>query len=116
MTQPSQSSLTQRHCKPCKGGVPALKGEQLQRLAAQTPDWKVVDEHHLERTFSFPDFVGALLFANRVGEVAEREGHHPDLLVSWGKLGVKTYTHAVGGLTENDFILASHIDALLREG
>jgi 4a-hydroxytetrahydrobiopterin dehydratase len=78
----------------------------------QLPFWKVVDEHHLAKTFLFPDFMTALEFANEIGQLAEQEGHHPDLCVSWGKLDVQIYTHKIQGLTESDFILAAKIDEL----
>ena len=105
-------ALAQKHCVPCKGGIPALKGAALTPYAAQTPDWNIVDEHHLERVFKFPDFRSALAFVNRIGEIAEAEGHHPDLELAWGRVGVKTYTHKINGLTESDFILAAKIDTL----
>ncbi|HLY20574.1 MAG TPA: 4a-hydroxytetrahydrobiopterin dehydratase [Bryobacteraceae bacterium] len=103
-------SLTDKHCVPCKGGVPPLRGEELQTLSSLLPDWKVVAEHHLTKTFVFPDFKTALAFVNRAGAVAEAEGHHPDLLLTWGRVDVKTYTHKIDGLTESDFILAARID------
>ncbi len=103
-------SLADKKCVPCKGGVPPLKGEELQRLSAQLPDWKVVEGHHLQRTFLFPDFRKALDFVNRAGEVAEDQGHHPDLALSWGSVEVKIFTHKIEGLTESDFILAAKID------
>jgi 4a-hydroxytetrahydrobiopterin dehydratase len=104
------SGLAAKHCVPCKGGVPPLKGQELQKLAAQVPDWKVVNEHHITKKFTFPDFKTALAFVNRAGAVAEAEGHHPDLLLAWGKVDVTTYTHKIDGLTESDFILAAKID------
>ena len=103
-------SLTEKHCVPCRGGVPPLKGEQLQELARQLPEWNVVDEHHLTRSYTFPDFKKALDFVNRAGAIAEQEGHHPDLALAWGKVDVKTWTHKIDGLTESDFILAAKID------
>jgi 4a-hydroxytetrahydrobiopterin dehydratase len=106
----SGSGLTNKPCVPCKGDVPPLRGGELDRLSAQLPDWTMVDEHHLIRTFVFPDFKTALAFVNRAGAVAEAEGHHPDLLLTWGRVDVKTYTHKIDGLTENDFILAAKID------
>jgi 4a-hydroxytetrahydrobiopterin dehydratase len=106
----TEGTLIQKHCVPCKGGVPPLRGEELDTLSAQIPDWKVVGEHHLARTFVFPDFKAALAFVNRVGAVAEAEGHHPDLLLTWGRVDAKTYTHKIDGLTESDFILAAKID------
>jgi 4a-hydroxytetrahydrobiopterin dehydratase len=105
-------SLSEKHCVPCRGGVPALQGEELERLKQQLPTWQVVDGHHLLKTFSFPDFVTALAFVNRVGETAEAEGHHPDIYLSWGKVEVKIWTHKIDGLTESDFILAAKIDKL----
>ena len=106
-------SLSQKHCVPCRGGVPPLKGELLDALKAQVPGWQVVDEHHLTKTFAFPDFRAALDFVNRIGAVAEAEGHHPDLYLAWGRVDVKTWTHKIDGLTESDFILAAKIDDLL---
>ena len=104
--------LSDKHCVPCRGGVPPLKGEPLEALKAQVPGWQVVEEHHLTKTFTFPDFLSALDFVNRVGAVAEVEGHHPDLYLAWGKVDVKTWTHKIDGLTESDFILAAKIDEL----
>jgi 4a-hydroxytetrahydrobiopterin dehydratase len=103
-------SLVEKKCIPCRGGVPALKGEELALLQAQVSGWRVVAEHHLEKLFAFPDFRTALDFVNRAGAVAEQEGHHPDLALSWGKVGVKIWTHKIDGLTESDFILAAKID------
>ena len=103
-------SLAEKHCVPCRGGVPPLKGEALAKIAARIQGWQVVDEHHLAKTYSFPDFKSALDFVNRVGAVAEAEGHHPDLYLAWGRVEVKTYTHKIDGLTESDFVLAAKID------
>ena len=99
----SATVLAQKHCAPCKGGVPPLRGEELQKVSSQLPDWKVVAEHHLTKTFIFPDFKTALAFVNRAGAIAEAEGHHPDLSLTWGRVDVKTYTHKIDGLTESDF-------------
>jgi 4a-hydroxytetrahydrobiopterin dehydratase len=106
------SDLASKTCVPCKGGIPPLAGKELADLAKQVPDWKVVESHHLTRAFKFPDFVQALAFVNKVGEVAEGQGHHPDILLSWGKAEVTTWTHKINGLTESDFILAAKIDRL----
>jgi 4a-hydroxytetrahydrobiopterin dehydratase len=106
----SEADLAQKHCAPCKGTVPPLQGDQLAKLSAQLPDWTVVAQHHLTKSFTFPDFKAALAFVNRAGAVAEAEGHHPDLLLAWGRVDVKTYTHKIDGLTESDFILAAKID------
>jgi len=105
-------ALAQKQCVPCKGGTPSLKGDALKPYAAQVPAWTDANEHHLEREYKFADFVTALAFVNRIGAIAEAEQHHPDIQLGWGRVGVKTYTHKVDGLTENDFILAAKIDAL----
>lgn len=109
------TDLASKNCVPCRGGVPALAGKELNHLAEQVPDWKVVDGHHIARHFKFPDFRKALAFVNKVGEVAEEQGHHPDILLSWGKADVTTWTHAINGLTESDFILAAKIDRLYAQ-
>ena len=106
------SELASKTCVPCRGGVPPLKGEELTKLAKQLSGWNVIDEHHIEKTFTFSDFRKALEFTNRVGELAEQQGHHPDIFLAWGKVGIKTWTHKIDGLTESDFILAAKIDKL----
>jgi 4a-hydroxytetrahydrobiopterin dehydratase len=108
------TKLADKKCVPCRGGVPPLKGSELKALQQQTPEWNVVNEHHLHREFRFPDFKQALAFVNRVGDVAEKEGHHPDILLGWGKAEITTWTHSVDGLTESDFILAAKIDRLAK--
>ncbi len=108
------SELASKHCVPCRGGVPPLDAEAIRPLAAQVPQWRVVENHHLERTFEFPDFASALGFTVRVGELAEQEGHHPDLHLSWGEVRIEIWTHKIDGLTESDFILAARIDGLRR--
>ena len=106
------TQLAAKTCVPCRGGTPPLAGAELQSLAKQVPRWKVIDGHHITRAFAFPDFRQALAFVNRVGELAESQGHHPDILLSWGKAEVTTWTHKINGLTESDFILAAKIDKL----
>ena len=106
------SELASKTCVPCRGGVPPLKGEELTKLAKQLSGWNVIDEHHIEKTFTFSDFRKALEFTNRVGELAEQQGHHPDIFLAWGKVGIKTWTHKIDGLTESDFILAAKFDKL----
>ena len=106
------SQLASKTCVPCRGEVPALKGEQLHALSHQLPNWNVINEHHISRTFKFADFRKALEFVNRVGEVAEQQGHHPDILLAWGKAEITLWTHKVDGLSESDFIMAAKIDAL----
>jgi 4a-hydroxytetrahydrobiopterin dehydratase len=94
-----------------------LKGEALARVAEQLGDgWKIVDEHHLEREYTFRNFRQALDFTNKLGEIAEAEGHHPDILLSWGRVAVTIYSHKVGGLTESDFILAAKYDECSQAG
>lgn len=103
-------SLAEKTCVPCRGGVPPLKGAELEKLRAQLPGWRVVDEHHLQRTYTFPDFKQALEFVNRIGAIAEEQGHHPDLGLTWGQVEVQIYTHKIDGLTESDFVLAAKIE------
>ncbi len=106
------SDLANKTCVPCRGGVPPLKGKDLEDLRGQVSGWSVVDEHHITKTFQFPDFRSALAFVNKVGELAEQQGHHPDIVLSWGKAEVTTWTHKIDGLTESDFILAAKVDRL----
>jgi 4a-hydroxytetrahydrobiopterin dehydratase len=108
--------LAEKKCVPCKGGTPALKGQDLERILQQVPEWKAVDEHHINRTFTFPDFKQALDFVDRVGGIAEEQGHHPDIYLTWGKVDVTLWTHKIDGLTESDFIMAAKIDRTLKQG
>ena len=110
MGNSKSDDLAAKSCIPCREGMAALKGEGLGHLARQVPDWSVVEEHHLLRTFRFPDFKTALDFVNRAGAVAESEGHHPDLLLAWGRVEAKIYTHKIDGLSESDFVLAAKLD------
>ncbi len=105
--------LAQKECIPCKGGVSPLKEPEICELAERLGCcWKVVDKHHLEKEFTFEDFKGALEFTNRVGEIAEEQGHHPDIYLAWGKVKLRVWTHKVEGLTESDFILAAKVENL----
>lgn len=104
--------LVEKKCTPCVVGSVALKGEALKPLYMQLGEgWAIKEEHHLEKTYSFKNFKQALAFTNIVGHVAEEEGHHPDIFLSWGKVILKIWTHKVNGLTESDFILAAKIEA-----
>jgi 4a-hydroxytetrahydrobiopterin dehydratase len=107
------TDLAHKRCVPCRGGTPPLSGEGIKQLQPQVPAWEVVDEHHLRRRFDFPDFATALAFVDRIGEIAEQEGHHPDVQLSYGRVVVEIWTHKIDGLTESDFILAAKIDRLL---
>jgi 4a-hydroxytetrahydrobiopterin dehydratase len=108
----ARSPLTSETCVPCRGGVAPMLGEEVEQLASTLGGgWRVVDEHHLQKEFTFADFAEALAFTNRVGAIAESQGHHPDLQLSWGKVGVSIWTHKAGGLTRADFVLAAKIDA-----
>lgn len=108
----AECDLTSKKCIPCHGGIPPLKGQELEDYKNQLGNgWEVVDEHHLVKEFVFDDFVGALKRTNQFGEIAEQEGHHPDILLSYGKLVVTIWTHKIDGLSESDFILAAKLDA-----
>ena len=106
------SGLAEKTCIPCRGGVPPLTAGEIRPLEGQVPEWQVVNDHHLERHFTFPDFKTALRFVNQVGTVAEEQGHHPDILLAWGKVGITIWTHKINGLTDSDFILAAKLDRL----
>jgi len=105
--------LSQKKCIPCSKGTPPLKGDLLKSLQKQLqPGWKVIDEKRLEKEYAFKDFKEALIFTHKVGVLAEQEGHHPDIHLSWGKVKIELWTHKINGLSENDFILAAKCDVL----
>lgn len=107
------TSLAKKECKQCDGGTPVLKGDSLRQMKDQLEgDWQVLDEQRLERQFKFPDFRHALEFTNQVGEIAEEQGHHPDIYLTYGEVRIQIWTHKAGGLTESDFILAAKISEL----
>ena len=108
----ADTNLASRHCVPCRGGTPPLRGQELEQFLQQLPDWRAVEEHHIEKSFVFADFKAALEFVNRIGALAEQEGHHPDLSFGWGYAKVTLYTHKIQGLSESDFILAAKVDEL----
>jgi len=106
------SELAERECVPCRGGVPPMKGQEIRRLYEQLTGWDVVDEHHLLKKYRFKNFNESLEFINRVGELAEQQGHHPDICFGWGNAEISIWTHKIDGLTESDFVLAAKIDKL----
>ena len=107
------SELADKICTPCRGGVPPLEGEELERLADELGGgWKVVDGHHLEKEYRFPDFRQALEFTNRIGELAEEVNHHPNIFLTWGRVKVELWTHKIDGLNEADFVWAAKADRL----
>ena len=107
-------SLAEQKCVPCRGGVPPLEYSRAAELLGQLDDgWQLNSAGHLERAYTFPDFAAAMAFANRVAEVAENEGHHPDLYIAWGKCRVEVWTHKISGLTESDFYFAAKADRAL---
>jgi 4a-hydroxytetrahydrobiopterin dehydratase len=109
------TALAEKECVPCKGGVPRLEGSELKRLTNELGGgWKVVDGHHLEKEYKFKNFREALAFTNKVGELAESQGHHPDIFLAWGLVKLTIWTHKVDGLTESDFILAAKADQLFE--
>lgn len=110
-------SLAEKKCVPCEGGVDPATDEEIARLREQVPDWEVREVEgveRLERRFLFPDFAAALAFTNRVGEIAEEQGHHPKIVTEWGKVTITWWTHAIGGLHENDFVMAARTDRIPR--
>ena len=108
------SELAKKKCVPCSGDTPPLKGAELEKLKKQLGnDWQVMEGHHLEKNYKFKDFVTALAFTNRVGAIAEAQGHHPDIYLGWGKVRLTIWTHAINGLSESDFILAAKADEAL---
>jgi 4a-hydroxytetrahydrobiopterin dehydratase len=108
------SVLAEKQCVPCTGGVPPVKGAELARLARELDGgWQVVEERQLEKEYQFKDFRGALGFTNKIGELAEAQGHHPDIYLAWGKVKLTIWTHKINGLTESDFVLAAKADRLM---
>ena len=106
------SELAQKECVPCKGGVPPLTGEEIAKLLPQVSGWEAVNQHHLLKNYKFSDFRAAQEFVTSVGDLAEEQGHHPDISFGWGYAEIKIWTHKINGLTESDFILAAKIDQI----
>ena len=113
MSKLVEQEMAEKECTSCKGGVPAVKGDQLAQLLGKLSDgWKAIREHHLEKEYKFDDFRQALDFTNEVGELAERVQHHPDIYLAWGKVKLTLWTHKIDGLTESDFVFAAKVDKL----
>lgn len=109
-----ENKLIVSECVPCRGGVKPLQGKAIEELLEYlSQDWRVINEHHLEKEYKFKDFTQALEFVNKVGQLAESQGHHPDIYLSWGKVKLTIWTHKIDGLYKNDFILAAKADELL---
>lgn len=107
------SKLAEQKCVPCSLGTPPMEKEEIEKYQKELKDdWKVVDNHHLEKKLKFKNFKEALDFTNKVGEIAENEGHHPDIFLAWGKVELKVLTHKIDGLSESDFVFAAKVDEL----
>ena len=106
--------LATGHCVPCTKATAPLTKTQYEPLLAQLEGWQVVEGHHLARDFRFKNFRQALAFVNEVGEIAETEGHHPDIHFTWGRARIEIFTHAIDGLSDSDFVLAAKIDRIGR--
>lgn len=107
--------LDQKQCVPCQGGIPPMSLEDAEKMLSEVPKWKLIDDgKKLQRNFEFNNFVDALAFVNKLGELAESEGHHPDITFGWGYCSVIFYTHKIGGLHENDFIIAAKTNKLYQ--
>ncbi len=103
------SGLTEKRCVPCEAGVAPLSQEEVKKLLEQTPAWQITNDQHLNRQFKFKNFKLAMAFLNKVTEISEQENHHPDIFISYGKVKIDIWTHAINALSENDFILAAKI-------
>ena len=108
-----QCGLADKQCVPCRGGVEPLKGKALTSLLSRLGEgWDIIDEHHLEKLYKFKNFAQSLDFVNKVGQLAENQGHHPDIYLAWGKVKLTIWTHKINGLYESDFIFAAKADGL----
>ncbi len=112
------NDLASRECIPCRGGVPPMKADEIKELLKELDGWEAIEGHHLKKVYDFKNFRDSLAFVNRVGNLAEEQGHHPDICFGWGKAEITVWTHKIDGLTESDFVLAAKIDRLehLDEG
>ena len=116
MTHTTNEKLSERRCEACYPGTPALKGDKLKEFLNRIhSDWQISDEHHIEREFRFKNFRKALDFTAQIGEMSEEQGHHPEIWLTWGKVRLKVYTHAIDGLSESDFIWAAKADEVVEK-
>ena len=107
--------LAAKECKPCQGGMRPLKGAELHELHKKLPgEWDLVNEHHLEKTYRFDGYLPAVAFTNTVAGIAEDQNHHPDIVLSYGKVKVSIWTHKIDGLTESDFIVGAKVEQAFR--
>lgn len=108
--------LLQKHCVPCEGGMPPLPDNEEDKLLKKVPGWFLIRDgtHRISRQFTFKNFKDAMRFVNHVADLAENEGHHPDIKIVWNKVQLDLFTHAVGGLSENDFIMAAKIHEIMK--
>ena len=107
------NELAKQKCVPCRGGTPPLSAEQVKAYLAAVPEWRVsADGKQIARTFTYKDFIQAMKFVNKVAEVAEEQGHHPDIHIHWNKVELVLWTHSIGGLHENDFVMAARLERL----
>jgi len=112
----STQELAQHECVPCKGGIEPLKGDELQRLYQKLGSgWQLVDEHHLDKVYEFEGYDPAVEFTNKVADIAKEEDHHPDILLTYGKVTVKIWTHKIDGLTESDFYFAAKAEEAYKD-
>lgn len=106
------SELASRTCEACRSDTPPMKSDEIARLSPQIPQWQVIEDHHLRRGFRFKNFREALDFVNSVGELAEEQGHHPEIHFGWGHAELEVWTHKIDGLTQSDFVFAAKVDRL----
>lgn len=106
--------LSNRECLPCRGGVPPMLGDEIEKFLKELDGWEAVEDHHLRKVYAFKNFKEALAFINRVGQLAEEQKHHPDICFGWGRAEITIWTHKIDGLTESDFVLAAKIDRLTK--
>ncbi len=106
------TDLANKTCVPCKGDTPPLQSDEIESLRRQIPEWEIVEDYHLKRTFRFKNFKEALRFVNEVGGIAEEQGHHPDIGFGWGFAEVTVWTHKINGLTESDFVFAAKVERI----